>query len=100
MRHHFLFFVASLLIALPAAAQTTSPTPAAIQAPADTLTAASEPVQARTAVQLPWWLPTAAQCADIRALEAIEAPKQAARREKRMQQQSKKLAKKYPQATE
>ncbi|WP_084443558.1 hypothetical protein [Hymenobacter roseosalivarius] len=95
MNYHYLFLTAALLGSVSAAAQT-APT----QVPADTAADASRPPQQTAVVQLPWWLPTAAQCADIRALETIEAPDQAARREKRMQHQSKKLSRKYPQATE
>lgn len=96
MNYGYLLLAAGLLGPLSAAAQTT-PTSAL---PTDTLAAAPEPSQQTAAVPLPWWLPTAEQCADIRALEAIEAPDQAARREKQMQHQSKKPRKKYPQATE
>ncbi len=98
MNHRYLFLLAALLGSLSATAQTTPP---AAKAPTDTLTSPSEPSSEIAATpQLPWWLPTAAQCADIRALEAEEAPAQAARRKKRMQRQSKKLGKMYPPALE
>ncbi|GAB2460384.1 hypothetical protein GCM10011375_10810 [Hymenobacter qilianensis] len=97
MNYRYLLLIAGLLGALPAAAQTA---PTSAHTPTDTLAAAPEAAYQTAAVPLPWWLPTAAQCAAIRAQEAIEFPGQAARREKHMQRQSKKLRKKYPQATE
>ena len=97
MNYRYLLLLAGLLGAMPVVAQTIPPS---AHTPTDTLATAPEPTQQTAAVQLPWWLPTAAQCADIRAQEAIEFPVQAARREKQMQRQSKKLRKKYPQATE